>query len=358
MKILSRHARALQSGFSLLELMIGMTLGLFLLLGLMNVFLAQRQAYRVNENLAYMQDGARLAFELMAHDIREAGGNPCGTQRVANVVKKADTTSFSDATVWYDWNTGGLQGFDSNVAMPRVTIGTGSAQRVSDPDLTDTVDMDALIVMSASNDGAVIVQHTPSSSPPQFTVNTTAHGIQVDDLVMACDYNQATIIEVTGVSGAQIQYSGSGTIGHGCQDLGFPTVFSAADTCSALSYTFNANGFLGFLSRLSVNAWYVGHNSRGGTSLYRKHNGENAQEMIEGVASMRLQYLTRTGATLATSYVNASAVADWSNDAAALVVAVRITLGLESVDTVGTDGATIKRQVVHLVSLRHRENVQ
>ena len=68
-------------GLTLVELMIAMALGLFLLLGVVSVFLAQRQAYRTNENLAGLQNHARVAFELMAREIRESGLNLCGCRR-------------------------------------------------------------------------------------------------------------------------------------------------------------------------------------------------------------------------------------------------------------------------------------
>ena len=53
---MSRNLPNSQAGLTLVELMIAMTLGLFLLLGLTNVFLAQRQSFRVNENLSQKQN--------------------------------------------------------------------------------------------------------------------------------------------------------------------------------------------------------------------------------------------------------------------------------------------------------------
>ena len=60
---------------------------------------------------------------------------------------------------------------------------------------------------------------------------------------MACDYSHAALFQVTSVSGA--------TIGYG------NTITLAA---------FATGGQLG---KLSSNAWYIGYNGRGGTSLYR-----------------------------------------------------------------------------------------
>ncbi|AUM00878.1 pilus assembly protein PilW [Rhodocyclaceae bacterium] len=330
-----------QRGLTLVELMIALVLGTVLLLGVTNVFIAQRESFRINENLARMQDSARIAFELMAREIREAGGTPCGTPLVANVVNDADTSD------WLDWSDGGLEGFEGGVAMPGVAFGAGTAARVRGTD--------ALKIRSGSvNEGIVITEHTPTAA--QFKVNTVNHGFNDEEILMACDYRQAAIFQVTnaspGTNNTIVHNSGAGNPGNCSKGLGFPTDCGSA---TGNEYSFEKNGFL---TRLSATAWYVGSNGRGGRSLYRVENGGAAQEIAEGVTDMQLQYLTRTGNTMADAYVDADEIASWANDAAERVVAVRVVLNLESADAVGSDNATLKRQLIHVVSLRHRENVQ
>lgn len=62
-----------QRGLSLVELMIGMTLGLMLLAILLSIYLSVKQTYTVQDNLARMQENARLALRLISHDARMAG---------------------------------------------------------------------------------------------------------------------------------------------------------------------------------------------------------------------------------------------------------------------------------------------
>lgn len=330
-----------QRGLTLVELMIALVLGTVLLLGVTNVFIAQRESFRINENLARMQDSARIAFEMMAREIREAGGTPCGTPLVANVVNDVDKSP------WLDWSDGGLEGFEGKVAMPGVKFGADTAARVNDTD--------ALKIRSGSvNEGLIITRHTPASA--QFKVNTVDHGVNDGDILMACDYRQAAIFQVTnaspGTNDTIVHNSGVGDPGNCSKGLGFPTDCGSA---TGNQYSFEKNGFL---TRLSATAWYVGNNGRGGRSLYRVENGGAAQEIAEGVTDMQLQYLTRSGNTMASSYVDADKIASWANDAAERVVAVRVVLSLESAEAVGSDNATLKRQLIHVVSLRHRENVQ
>lgn len=332
---------AAERGLTLIELMIGMVLGLLLLLGVINVFLAQSRAFRVNDNLAHMQDNARVAFELMAREIREAGGTPCGTPLVANVLKDAS------ASWWLNWDDGGIRGYDGNATLPGVSTGTATAERVSGTD--------AVIVRSGSpGSNVIITDHNPSSA--QFKVNTTAHGFKKGDILMACDYRQAAIFQATGPSSPNntiVHNTGNAGVSPGncTKGLGLPVVCDANGT----AYSFENNGFL---TRLSATEWYIGNNSRGGRSLYRALNGGTPQEIVEGVSDMQLQYLTRQGATPASDYVDASSVASWATTAADLVVAVRVTLTLSSLEAVGSDGKALSRKLLHVVSLRHREIVQ
>lgn len=62
-----------QRGISLVELMIGMTLSLILLVSIGYLFAGTRQSYRVQEQGARMQETGRLALDVIARGVRQAG---------------------------------------------------------------------------------------------------------------------------------------------------------------------------------------------------------------------------------------------------------------------------------------------
>jgi type IV pilus assembly protein PilW len=62
-----------QTGLSLVELLVAMTLGLVVSAVVFTVFINSRQAYRAQDGTALMQDNARYALETLARAIREAG---------------------------------------------------------------------------------------------------------------------------------------------------------------------------------------------------------------------------------------------------------------------------------------------
>ncbi len=68
-------------------------------------------------------------------------------------------------------------------------------------------------------------------------------------------------------------------------------------------------------------------------------------EVLEGVNDMQLQYLVKDAA----SYVDATAVSDWSS-----VVAVSVRLEMLDTTRVGPAGEPIRRTLSHVIALRNR----
>lgn len=64
-----------QSGFSLVELMIAITLGLIVLLAIGSIYIGSRQTYRVQEDNARLQEAGRYALEVIGRNLRQAGAD-------------------------------------------------------------------------------------------------------------------------------------------------------------------------------------------------------------------------------------------------------------------------------------------
>ncbi|CAG1020653.1 hypothetical protein MTYM_00423 [Methylococcales bacterium] len=322
-----------QAGFSLVELMIALLLGLFLIGGVISVFLSNRVAYRQNENLARIQENARYAFEVMGRDIREAGGIACGSNLLtANVLNDKSTTW------WANWGDG-LQGYEGDETLPAKATGTGATDRVAGTD--------AVVIHTGTDDnGVTITEHNPAAA--EFKVNTTAHGIVDGDVLLVCDYKQAAIFQTTNASSTNVNIvhnTGTGTPGNCSKGLGYPTVCTALGT----AYTFEGGGLM---TKLAANAWYIGFNGRGGRSLYRVSGTPTpvAEEIAEGVTDLQIQYLAKdAGGSLPASYVDADAITDWTR-----VVATRLVFTIQSLENVGTDSQPLERTWNVVVSLRNR----
>ncbi len=70
---MKRMSRSSQKGMSLVELMISSVIGLLILAGVINVFIASRYSMRFSDGLRLMQDNGRQAVYVMQNAIRHAG---------------------------------------------------------------------------------------------------------------------------------------------------------------------------------------------------------------------------------------------------------------------------------------------
>jgi len=323
-----------QTGLSLVELMISLVLGLLVIGGALSVFASNKQTFLSTESLGRVQESARVAFELMARDVREAGGNPCAKKLAAvNVIN--DPTAH-----WYTNFTAGVTGFDGADALPEITTGTGAGQRIAGTD--------AIQLKSAQSSGTTVVSHNPTSA--NFQVNTASHGLSDGDLAIVCDFRELAMFQVTnaqdGINTTVVHNTGNSVSPGNCtKGLGAPLDCTSTN---GTPYTFGANSVL---AKLHMTQWYVGANPNGGRSLYVVNvsagGAQPAQEIAENVQDMQITYLESGAAT----YVSAASVTDWNQ-----ILAARFVLTLKGAEKVGTDGSQIERTLSHVVTLRNRNS--
>ncbi len=68
---------ARQSGMTLIEIMIALLIGAFLLGGVMQIFINSKQTYRMQENLSRLQENGRFAMDYLSKDVRMVGYWDC-----------------------------------------------------------------------------------------------------------------------------------------------------------------------------------------------------------------------------------------------------------------------------------------
>ena len=96
----------LQSGFSIVELMVSIMLGLILMAGILSIFFSSKVTYFANEKTARLQENGRVALDFVTHDIRASGYGGC-----ARGVPFTSTLNTPTALLWsYAFP---LQGFES-----------------------------------------------------------------------------------------------------------------------------------------------------------------------------------------------------------------------------------------------------
>ncbi len=325
------------TGVSLIELMISVVLGLLVVGAAIGIFISNKQAFRVADNLSRVQENARVGYELMARELRQAGGSPCS--RNVPIVNVLQANSF--------WGTGwgeGVHGYTDTEAFGGATFGTAAASRVNGTE--------AIELRSGAPGEVTVVDHKPASA--QFKVSTVNHGLQDGDIAIVCDFVQASIFQITGaqngINVTVVHNSGGSTNPGNCsKGLGW----ADPPVCGPLGtpYAYGPNSVI---ARLRASAWYIGVSGSNPQrrSLYQVqliNSGgvpdRQAQEIAEGVHNMQLEYLVPGAA----DYVPASAITNWNQ-----VSAVRVVLTLQSTENVNVDGTALTREVAHVVTLRNR----
>jgi type IV pilus assembly protein PilW len=322
-------------GFSLVELMVAMALGLVIVGGVVSVMLANKRSYRTNEGLSQIQESARTAYELVARDVRQSGTTGCdNARRMGNLLVNA-------STVWWQaWE--GIHGYDDTETDSAVTTGTANYNRISG---TDSIRMRGI-----AGQGFPVQVHDATAGTIQLN-NTTTTSLSATDALIICDFDHSAMFRASAWDGATgtISYSGTNNCSTG---LGFPT---NCDGAAGLVYTFQRNAWVG---RLGAVDYYIGRNPRGGNSLFRLRLQANgvisnpAEEVVAGVSDMQIQYGVNGSDTIASAA--SIAAADWAN-----VNSVFITVTVDSSDTnVTTDAATnsgrIRRTFTYVITLRNR----
>lgn len=129
-----------QQGYSLIELMLAISLSLFLSMGIINIFIHSKNIYQLTQSLNTISHKARLAFYLISHDIRMAGFIGCMHLIDALTLKKHLSVDTS-LIVWHKGQT------TAKMALPKLT----RYQKDSDAILVQFLDPNTIPIKEAKS---------------------------------------------------------------------------------------------------------------------------------------------------------------------------------------------------------------
>jgi type IV pilus assembly protein PilW len=281
-----------QKGLSLIELMISITLGLMLMLGVLNVFLGSKGAFVSQQAISRIQESGRFAIDYMNKEIRMAGFVGCASkvdasQITNHLVLDADNFRWNYNTI--------IKGYTDTDA--------------ADIGLSDLVSgTDVLEVVSASGSQALVTAATTATSIPVAVAEeasgcgATARygGLCVNDILVVSNCQRAEIFKAGVLSTTAVEVAGTGT--------------AAGDNETDLTgATFNEGAEVIKMRKL---LFYIENNTAGVPSLWVWENGTST-ELVEGVEDMAIQYgIDADNNDVPDEYKEAGEVADdleWSN---------------------------------------------
>lgn len=288
----AHHTR--QTGVTLVELMVAMTVSLILLAGVLQIFQANRQSYRVQEALARTQENGRFAIEFLAHDIRMADFWGCanGVGKITNNLDSGAPSGF------IDFGTGGVDGTENS--------GLNNS--------------DSLVLRGGFGTGLSL--DPPFGPQASATLQAPGNDLQQWDIVLVSDCTQGDIFQVTNSNpqnnaGSIVHNTGSGTPGN--SNVSNPGCPGANAHCLSKVYGDDATLFKAREITYSIQT-----GASGEPALFRTIAGTGGgnQELVDGVEEMQILYGEDTDGDLSADYyVNANNVNDMQD-----VVSIRLAV--------------------------------
>jgi len=295
-----------QQGLSLIELMVAIVISSLLMAGTIQLFINNKQTYRVQEAVSRLQENGRFAMQFLTRDIRMADFWGC-VGSVTNVVNHLNAN-----TDLPNPNDGGVAGTDN----------------------TGLNGSDTIVLQGAYGSGVSIISHNPSAA--SFNLNTVDHGLEDFDIVMSTDCEKADIFEITNAN------SGSTTTAVG--NTGATAEGPGNATKPGLTYE------EGDIYKVYKYSYSIQAGASGEPALFRNINGTD-QELIEGIQNMQIKYGEDTdGDGTANIYRDAGAVTDMEDVVSVRLVLTAITLE----DNVSLSGGKITREFSTTITIRNR----
>lgn len=293
-----------QTGLSLIELLVALALTSALILGIFTVYMDSNRSSQLANSLARVQESGRIAFDVMARDMRMVGFQGCADPRdvVLNVIANNPPTS--------DFFASNLRGWE-------VTNGNWAAGTEFDG---TTIESRAVIgsdVVAVQRGSTVDIELTGNMSADNANIQVTGDDVGVfgqNDILLISDCESADLFRIS-------SNPSSGTYAH-ANNVNTTNRLSQAYTESAQVFQFSSSVyFVGDTGRNDVNgndirALYRGNNNLSNTAT----PSFRVDELVEGVESMQIEY----GEVVAGGNINyrtANNVADMSK-----VLALRIGL--------------------------------
>lgn len=302
-----RCATSKQKGLTLVELLIALTIGLFVVGAIGALYVNTRQGFTYANEVARIQETGRFALETISRDIRMAGYNGCSRSVItANIINNGSSNPLLDITT-------PILGFEGGVStLPSVLSSAGA--------LSGT---DALILMGGSASGEMVVK---SHDPALAQIETLGHSVKSGEMLMVTDCSKASVFQVSNIAANYVEHNTGGSPGNCSKFLGVTCPSSGASA----SYVYKPGSSL---MRVFSNAYFIADSvSNPGTrslfSMALEGTGgvSTKRELLNNVENMQIAYgIDGDGNGTVDSYVTASGVSDWSK-----VISVKIALLVRS----------------------------
>lgn len=302
-----------QGGFTLVELLVAMTIGVILLGAVIEVYVVQTKSHKTANSQAGVQNAENAIAALVTPIIRAAGFAGCSTlqQTLASNLNPGGPAPLGALA-----SPSMLFGYEANVTGTLSIAQDNAANDSTAAHWTPSLDTSLLGQVETGSDVLVVLGAAPGSRPVAVTAvgagGTSitvqdATGLAAGQIAAVSDCNLATLFQITGVAGSVLSYA----------------VGTGALTNVAATFPVNTNNLLIPMQQTAI---YVAQ-GQGGQSVLTiatyNAGAWTASPLVPGVETMQVQYGIGSNGVVS-QYVLANAVT-----AATPVYSVRVAFLIE-----------------------------
>ncbi len=310
------------NGFSLVEIMIGLTLGVILSTAVIAVYIAQKNTYRTNVSQAIIQNAESAIAGLVTPTIRAAGFCGCTTvlQSLSNLNAGGPPPLGTLGTT-----PSMVMGYNS-IANPITITQENAPNSNTANNWSPTLDASLTGNVEATSDVLVLLGAVPGSLPIGITATTngtnsvvvqSSTGVTAGQFGGVSDCLKASVFAITAVAGTTISHAASAG------------ALANANSAFLVNYPIGAQ----FIP-LTQTAFFVAQDPGGQSSLVRATLNAGGtwtiQSLVPGVQTMKVLYGIGTTGT-PTQYVSANNVVNWGQ-----IVSIRLGFLIEGQQGSGT----------------------
>src|SRR5437868_5750126 len=207
--------RIRQEGFSLVELMIAITLGLMLMAGLVQMFLGSRVTFSTQQAISRVQETGRLAVEMISRDVRMAGFAGCLSRTLADGSTLINTVQ-SAATYPFNF-TDSVHGYTSAPTASGLSPTPITGSDILTLTVADSSIPASLVTLVNTNQRVFVRRESEVTDGCSSGVNRL-NGFCPGDFLVTSDCESGVIFQVSGIiiNGAnlEISHAAAGTPGN------------------------------------------------------------------------------------------------------------------------------------------------
>ena len=301
-------------GFSLVEVMIAITLGLLLTAAVLQLFVGNSATFRTTDAISRVQENARYAQSVLNQELRMVGYRGCLSKQtiaITNTLNNSSTLAYNFAL--------GLRGYND---LPTSLPSELSDLLADDP--APLAGSDLLLVQGPTGPSIPIVAN--NNAAQLFASADAATELTTGDIALVTDCSKARVFQITNLTAAanrtNVVHSNSGAFVPG-------NAISSWDP-NDKNQIFGPGSEL--MSYRSSTYYLAITPDRGTPALFHKINSQEAEVLLDEVYALQILYGVDTNGDRQTDlYQNAAAITDWSR---VLTIRLQLILGSEEAGVV------------------------